>query len=571
MKITDLRIKNFRTIASDQTVRLAHGATLVGPNNSGKTNLLKGLQMFFTGYENTHGYDRSVDLTFGAGRQQTSLIATFTLDNTQLDTVLADQLDDLHRLLATDRESETFSISLYFTDTNTPVYRVFSNQKLKSERDRAAFSRLQKKFVETVLGRFRCHLVPSAKSIEGLYEEILHPFLIRVASKTIAPHLEAIQYALGDVADSLNAELENAGLERFTASFALPGDSAENALAGFDFLLTDPKRTSIWAKGQGVQSAALFASFHWVTRQEQADGLIPIWLIEEPESYLHPELAKSCHEILESLASASTVVTTTHSLAFTPSKVERIHGVDLDAQNRTVVSTFGNRAVATKRIRESLGVNFSDYYNMAGYNVFTEGPSDKTLIEWALTQIPAEVAELRYLRSALIQEHGGVVLLEGFLRATFALMSGECALVSVFDGDDAGQKSRRALQNLFGQKGIRFESNEQFVSVRTGFAIEGLFPDSWIIELHATNPSWFSDFAVDSQLNLEPFSIKDANKKSAIGSLRNRAETDVSDEWIDRWLIFLTRIDEALRIQGERLSRQGNAAYDDKFPAFHGK
>lgn len=561
MKITDLRIKNFRTIASDQTVKLMHGATLVGPNNSGKTNLLKALQLFFTGYDNVYGYDRSTDLTFGAGRQQTSLAATFLLDDSEHDGILADQLDELHRLLDTSRESQSFSISLYFTDTNTPVYRVFSNQKLKSERDRAAFSRLQKKLVESVLCRFQCHLVPSAKSIEGLYAEILHPFLIRVASRAIAPQLSAIQVALGNVADSLNTELENAGLDRFAASFALPGDSAENALAGFDFLLTDPKRTSIWAKGQGVQSAALFASFLWVTRQEQADGLIPLWLIEEPESYLHPELAKSCHAILESLAAESTVVTTTHSLAFMPQTVEKIHGVDLDAQNRTVVSTFGNRATATKRIRESLGVNFSDYYNLSKLNVFTEGPSDKALIQWALKQIPEDVAPFPYLRNALIEDHGGVVLLEGFLRATFALMSGECVVVSVFDGDDAGYRSRRALQGLFGQKGVRFESNEQFISVRKGYAIEGLFPDSWIIDLHAENSAWFSDFAMDSQSSLEPFSIKDANKKSAISSLRNRAEADENGEWLGRWVTFLTKIDDALELQAVRLSRLGVAGF----------
>lgn len=567
MKITDLRIKNFRTIASDQSVRLTHGATLVGPNNSGKTNLLKALQLFFTGYDNVYGYDRSADLTFGAGRQQTSLTATFLLDDSDRDSVLADQLDELHRLLAMSRESQAFSISLYFTDTNTPVYRIFSNQKLKSERDRAAFSRLQKKLVESVLGRFQCHLVPSAKSIEGLYAEILHPFLIRVASRAIAPQLSAIQGALGNVAASLNTELENAGLDRFAASFALPGDSAENALAGFDFLLTDPKRTSIWAKGQGVQSAALFASFLWVTRQQQAEGLIPLWLIEEPESYLHPELAKSCHAILESLAAESTVITTTHSLAFMPEVVEKIHGVDLDAHNRTVVSTFGNRATATKRIRESLGVNFSDYYNMSKFNIFTEGPSDKALIEWALKQIPEETARLPYLRNALIEDHGGVVLLEGFLRATFALMSGECAVVSVFDGDDAGYKSRRALQNLFGQKGVRFESNEQFVSVRSGYAIEGLFPDTWIVDLHAENPTWFSDFALDSQSCLEPFSIKDSNKKSAIAALRNRAEADESGEWLERWATFLGKIDAALGVQGDRLSRQGVAGFGDNISA----
>ena len=54
--------------------------TLVGPNNSGKTNLLKAIQVLFTGYANTYGYARDIDLTFGVGRSRTSIIATFVGD-----------------------------------------------------------------------------------------------------------------------------------------------------------------------------------------------------------------------------------------------------------------------------------------------------------------------------------------------------------------------------------------------------------------------------------------------------------------------------------------------------------
>ena len=52
MKLNTVRIKNFRTITSEQSIHIENGVTLVGANNSGKTNALLAIYYFFTGYEN---------------------------------------------------------------------------------------------------------------------------------------------------------------------------------------------------------------------------------------------------------------------------------------------------------------------------------------------------------------------------------------------------------------------------------------------------------------------------------------------------------------------------------------
>jgi predicted ATP-dependent endonuclease of OLD family len=51
MKIESLRIRNFRTIAQEQTIDFSKGVTIVGPNSSGKTNILKAIEMIFAGFE----------------------------------------------------------------------------------------------------------------------------------------------------------------------------------------------------------------------------------------------------------------------------------------------------------------------------------------------------------------------------------------------------------------------------------------------------------------------------------------------------------------------------------------
>ncbi|MGP9500572.1 AAA family ATPase, partial [Halomonas sp. AOP43-D1-4] len=61
MKIDNLRIRNFRTIGKEQTIDLAKGLTIVGPNSSGKTNILKAIEIIFTGFENKLGYEIKSD------------------------------------------------------------------------------------------------------------------------------------------------------------------------------------------------------------------------------------------------------------------------------------------------------------------------------------------------------------------------------------------------------------------------------------------------------------------------------------------------------------------------------
>lgn len=553
MELTELRVRNYRTIGPEQTLRLASGTTLVGPNNSGKTNLLRCVQIFFTGYDNTAGYSRAVDLTFGAGSQRTSLNASFDLDASQdADVEILDLLDELHAIVDTEREADQVNVSLYFTGpSDTPVYRVFGNQKIPSG-SAPDFSRKQKRLVELLLSRYRCHYVPSAKSIGGLYADLLQPFLTEVAYTAIEPHLQAVRDQLASVSDSLNGELDRVGLGGIKATFGFDASSPERLFSGFDLMIKDPGVTPLSEKGQGIQSTALFASFVWIAERERAQGLIPIWLIEEPESYLHPELTKSCQRLLENLAAVTPVILTTHSLGFVPRDVRIVQGVSLENE-RTVVSSFPNHRQATSRIRNSLGVEFSDYYNLGSLNIFVEGPSDVAMIKWAIGVLDPSKSNYPRIHESYLEDFGGVKQLEGFLKAVFEFIVQERAVVAVFDGDDAGVKSRRALQGYLQGKGVQFQPNREFVSVRSGFAIEGLFPDEWIIDIEADHDTWFDDFSVDASGALEPFRVKDNVKARCQDRLRARAEGESNTEWAHRWDDVLTAIEQSLERQASAL------------------
>lgn len=286
-----------------------------------------------------------------------------------------------------------------------------------------------------------------------------------------------------------------------------------------------------------------------MTRQ----GKNVIWLLEEPESYLHPELSMSCLRILAELEKESLVIKTTHSLSFVPQDPERIKGVTINNNNRTEISSYKTYAEATSSLRRNLGVRFSDFYNLSEYNVLVEGPSDREIINWFLSVTPIGEHLWPMLRQAQFLDYGGVKFLGGFMRATYQFIVKERACVAICDGDDAGQKEYRDLQSYFGQLKIPFQANNEYIVVRNNFPIEGLFPDEWIIDIAITSPGWFKSFTVDASGELAPFYVQDSHKNQFQQSLIRRANGEPNFNWAKRFLAVCNTIDTALMHQHKRV------------------
>ncbi|PHP28383.1 AAA family ATPase [Limimaricola cinnabarinus] len=66
MKISAIKVKGYRTVKDELELPCQSSLTLVGPNNSGKTNTLRAIRSFFTGYENELGYNYERDLCKGS-------------------------------------------------------------------------------------------------------------------------------------------------------------------------------------------------------------------------------------------------------------------------------------------------------------------------------------------------------------------------------------------------------------------------------------------------------------------------------------------------------------------------
>ena len=553
MRITGVRVKNFRTVgALEQFLDLSNTMTIIGPNNSGKTNLLQSVQMLFTGHDNSHAYSVAQDSPQGKGAR-TSIVGYFDGDPESEDGVFYADLDRLYSLYGLDRPSPSVALYLTFSPSGNPTYNFFPNQKRPSDgATQSSISRLQRQLVTDLLGSFTCHFIPSEKSMRELVDGVLTPFVREVVVGVLRPLLGDIQAELDSVSQNITAALNRSGVEGIEASFGFQGGSLDTMLSGFDFYLSDPYKTPLARKGQGTQSLAFMAALHWVTQKERASGGRPIWLIEEPESFLHPELSHSATHLLESLGQSSTVVMSSHSMAFVPHDPRRVIGTTLDGDGTTTLEYFASHEKATAALRRGLGLRFSDYFSLGTSTVLAEGQSDSDYLRWFLRgSAEWNGCEWTELRAATLSDRGGASQLAGFIRANYEILRREQPTVSLFDGDEAGIRAVSDLSRYFQNVGVQFNPNREYVYVRSGFAIEGLFPDEWIIEYHNSHPDRFHEFQVDAAGVLMRFRLKDNSKTSFSNAMKTRAQGADPSGWALRWVTVCAALDKALQVQRE--------------------
>ncbi|EGR2509493.1 DUF2813 domain-containing protein [Vibrio cholerae] len=555
MKLEAIKIKNFRTIDTELQVELQDGLTIVGPNSSGKTNILRAIEIFFTGFDNKYRYILSRDFPDKLDNGQTSLIASVLLEDS--DIKAQSLLKQLNECLEQPKDiTNKVNVYLTFSRTGNPIYRIFSGDKYQSEK-KQQFNELQREFLLNFLDSFECHYVPSAKSINNLYDELLLPFIKMSIAQRLEEKINDIESGLKIISNVIDKQLESVGLGHIKSHFKIPENSLKKLFSSFEYHLSDPVLTEIERKGMGIQSAAMIASFKWISSEEKRQGRTPIWLIEEPESYLHPELSTACNSMLCSLSEEAHLVTTTHSLGFVPQDPRKLIGTKLH-EGYTQIYKFDTYTGATKSIRDSLGVKFSDFCNLGLLNVFVEGKSDRELFKWVLDRIPIK-ATGKYtwdnIRNAELLDFGGTSALEGFMKATYEYVSKERPVVVVLDGDDAGDKTRKSLQQYLGNKGIEFKCNESFIILPKGFAIEGLFPHEWIIEANTSHPNWIKDFCTDINNQLMSFNTRDETTKSQLREfLKRKAADQKNEEWAKSFINLFEMIDHALEGQKFKLT-----------------
>jgi len=372
--ITSLSIANFKCFKKEITIPLKQSTYLIGSNNSGKTSLLDALNCFFDSSQwSKDSLNKTIFVARQAGHNKTTIAIEI---NVNADTVKARS-----KRLGKEYKSnlpiqKTFT---YREKTNSVIieYKI-KNKKYDSVSD----------FPPDVKALLKC-ISPSyihPQHGENLLLEAQTKLKERLFNnwgrhKTITAQLISIQKEWDKLKKSANKYLSaslNSSLQDLwpesTTTVKLP-EKIQDIVSISEITFKshpDLPEIAITSQGTGAQSTVLYQT-HYVL---DSDGSLhrnfhaPLWLLEEPESFLHTDLAIKLGRNLASKEWSKNIqmLTATHSahiLATSKSQNDEAMWIILD-QNEIKLSKTAN--MITDEDLEMIGKlmgdpNFDVYFN----------------------------------------------------------------------------------------------------------------------------------------------------------------------------------------------------------------
>jgi len=359
MKLHSLEIKNFRSVFTDAKGRsfrteLADGMNvIVGPNNSGKSNILRGLALAL---DPAAVFDRTLDLP---GQLRNNAVPTITLEFQR--TQAAGPEDTLFRYAETYERSKLEDSEPSFAADGRIRIQVqlrsgesgtASRVERIQVRGKGAIGGdpdLEQKVIRQLRDVVRFVYIESGSDVRALlrgrFRDILHAVLgeHRKSELDRARALQA-QFAQ-DLEKQLLAPLSKQIAERLDVMFSdirevdlVPSmPSIDQMLEGVTIQLKDSVPTALASKGTGIRGGVLVALLRYLAEQSRRSI---VFAIEEPEAFLHPAAQEGMRHDIHELATRDdcSVIVTTHSPYLVPSYPRsRVVAVSKDVEGRTHV------------------------------------------------------------------------------------------------------------------------------------------------------------------------------------------------------------------------------------------
>ena len=135
--------------------------------------------------------------------------------------------------------------------------------------------------------------------------------------------------------------------------------------------------TQLEMKGDGLKNIISILIMQYITKQK-SEGKNIVFIIEEPESHLHPEAIRKINSILTNISIENQVIISTHS----PLLIDRNN-----ISNNIIVNDRQAQHVRKlSDVREILGVRISDNLQTANVVVLVEGDNDIKILKQYLSE-----------------------------------------------------------------------------------------------------------------------------------------------------------------------------------------
>ncbi len=452
MQLVSFSVTNYRSITAANKLPIKQTTILIGPNNEGKSNILRALVTslevlrFFAGSKLAGGRLRSgyfdIQEAYQWGRDfpislqekkpdgESSFNLEFRLAASEVSEFEAEVKSNLNG---------TLPIQLTL-GKKAPGFKV-----LKKGPGGQALSKKAEAIAHFVAKRININYIPAVRTAEAA-EEIVARMVekeLRVAEKDAAyqqalaevaklqgPILERMSGAIGETLKQFLPNVKN-------VKVSIPSDARYRAMRrSYEVVVDDGTPTDLSRKGDGVQSLAALSLMRQ-TSSYSVSGSRLILAIEEPESHLHPNAIHQLRNVLGEIAQQNQVIMTTHCPSF----------VDRTSVPSNVI-VHSNKAVPAKRIkdiRDILGVRASDNLLHAEVILLVEGDDDRQ----SLRSLLAKKSTL--LATAISNGALGIDSLGGGTNLSYklsAVREALCLAHCFLDDDHCGRRAyERALND----------------------------------------------------------------------------------------------------------------------------
>lgn len=445
MRLVSFSVQRYRSITSAQRLPVGQLTTLIGPNNEGKSNILRALvvgmrlmtilarnappgrgsivarriRVAEEDYLWERDYPKHLQPRYPNG--QTMFDFEFELNSDELVTFQKEVRSKLNGLLP-------IRLSI---GANGPI-------EVSIRKPGPGATALTKKAPEIAnfIGqRIEVQYVAAHRTAEEARSVVGRMVADELRDVEQSPEFRSAVEEIGNVqqpvldglAESLVSVLKAFLPEVKSVQVRIPPEERYTALRrGIEVVIDDGTPTDLGLKGDGVQSLAALALLRRVSSDGERREFI--LAVEEPEAHLHPSAIHQLRELLADIAKKQQVVITTHSPLLTNRN---------NINSNVLVSANKARpAMHIAQVREVLGVQTSDNLQSARLVLVVEGEDDCTALRAILSDISDPIRVALGDGELAIESLGGGTNL-GYKLSH--LQDSMCLFYAFLDDDEAGR------------------------------------------------------------------------------------------------------------------------------------
>lgn len=440
MKISTIQIKRFRSILNLKLEldSLDHLTTICGANNSGKTNVLRAINIFFNPLDYKSEIDSPNHKFHGTrgGKVFPEITITFKKDDA------------------------TYKITKSFEKEGEPSIKGIRNVGRQK-------TNLEESELNSILKNIAFFYVPAInisfpdlinRLIEDIYDLEYEKARFSGLKKDLKESFENYTTGIVDILNNLAHDI-NPTFQKFNENWEVGFEFVSDVKkfrdlisSDIDFYFNDKSNRNIEAKGSGLQRLGFILMHSRLIKKIK--NKTPILLIDEPDIYLHHGLQKKLKSHLEDLCPKTQIILTSHSPVFIDSyKLRNTFLLDLEIGEKTIYKRTNKefyplntnlvdleKSSGYQKIREYLGIELHEYELLEDYNIMVEGDSDKKYIE--------EISKFFGIKNANILPTHGVTKFEKFIEfydSFYKEKENKPYIRLIFDNDEAGRDEYRKL------------------------------------------------------------------------------------------------------------------------------